>query len=186
MKTLDSVGIKELTANGGMKYQNQSHFSKSNNKRKTKEPERGKHMGSASHNKLFSTASSPTVKRDEFFKKMQGENPLNVLNRNAPFSYFSHPIGSTSTMLRYPAATNVATTFVVPASQFPSFTNRNYSHYGYLDPVYNRNQLSGLDAGRPFHPYISGARTYGHKGYNIFLFYFRIARLELCMLTHFR
>lgn len=90
-------------------------------------------------------------------------------HRNAPYPYCSHPIGSTSTMLGYPSETD-ANTFVLPASQFPSFTNNNYSHYGFIDPVYNRelniqNQLSRLDAGRPFDPYISGAGTYGHRGY---------------------
>lgn len=187
---------KKLTANGGMKYQNQSHFSKSNNKRKIKEPERRKHVGSASHNSFSQQQAAPLSKEMSFQKNarrkpsqrsckrqkaahpnidrvpaLQSSDPrichpslIESQHRNAPFSYFSHPIGSTSTMLRYPAATNVATTFVVPASQFPSFTNSNCSHYGYLDPVYNQNQLSGLDAGRPFHPYISGARAYGHKG----------------------
>lgn len=191
-----------------MKYQNQSHFSKSNNKRKTKESERRKHAGSASRNSFSQQQAAPLSKEMSFQQNARSKasqrscqrqkaahpnidrvpalqsqsdpqirhpSQIESRHRNAPFSYFSHPIGSTSTMLRYPAATNVASTFVVPASQFPSFTNRNYSHYGYLDPVYNRelnnrNQLSGLDAGRPFHPYISGAWTFGHKGYRYLSF----------------
>lgn len=176
--------------------------------KKTKESERGKQAGSASHNSFSQQQAAPVSKEMSFRQNARSKasqrsskrqkaahsnidrvpalqsqsdprichpSQIESQHRNAPFSYFSHPIGSTSTMLRYPAAADFATTFVVPASQFPSFTNSNYSHYGYIDPVYNqelnnRNQLSGLDAGRPFHPYISGARTYGHKGYKYLSF----------------
>ncbi|KAM5576476.1 zinc finger CCCH domain-containing protein 62 [Rosa sericea] len=183
---------KKSTANGGMKCHNQSQFSKPNNKRKTTESERGKHTRSAraapSEQMSFQqNARSKTSQRSSKRHKavhpnidrvptLQSQsNPrichpsqIESQHRNAPFPYASHPIGSTSTVLEYPTATD-ATTFVLPASQFPSFTDRNYSHYGYIDPVYNRelnnrNQLSGSDAGRPFHLYMSAAENYGHRG----------------------
>ncbi|XP_004288056.1 PREDICTED: uncharacterized protein LOC101300563 [Fragaria vesca subsp. vesca] len=192
---------KKMTANGGMKCQNQSRFSKPNNMRKSKELERRKHARSASHNGFFPHRAAPVSKQMSFqqnerskssqhsSKRKKAAHPnidqiptllsqpdprirhlsqVESQHRNAPYPYYSHPIGSTSTMLRYPNETD-ANTFVLPASQFPSFTNNNYSHYGFIDPVYNRelniqNQLSRLDAGRPFDPYISGAGTYGHRG----------------------
>ncbi|XP_062002692.1 zinc finger CCCH domain-containing protein 62 isoform X2 [Rosa rugosa] len=175
---------KKSTANGGTKCHNQSQFSKPNNKRKTTESERGKHARSAraapSEQMSFQqNARSKTSQRSSKRHKavhpnidrvptLQSQsNPrichpsqIESQHRNAPFPYASHPIGSTSTVLRYPTATDATT----------SFTDRNYSHYGYIDPVYNRelnnrNQLSRSDAGRPFHLYMSAAGNYGHRGY---------------------
>ncbi|XP_021825074.1 zinc finger CCCH domain-containing protein 62 [Prunus avium] len=196
---------KKSAANGGVKRQKQSHFTRPNQIRKNNESEKGKHLdrlrkrtsrGSANHNSFFqhraalpskqlTLQQSAMSKASQCFSRHQNpacfnidrvpalhsqpvpqiplQSQLEFQHRSAPFQSFSHAMNSNSTMLRYSVTTNVDT-LIQPASQFQRFSNSNCSHNGYVVPGYNLenwDHLPGVNFGRRFHPYISGADTNG-------------------------
>ncbi|VVA09536.1 Hypothetical predicted protein [Prunus dulcis] len=191
---------KKSAANGGVKRQKQSHFTRPNQIRKNNESEKGKHLdrlqkrtshGSFCQHRAALPSKQLTLQRSAMSKASQcfsrHQNPacfnidrvpalhsqavpqirlqsqLEFQHRSAPFQSFSHAMNSNSTMLRYPVTTNVDT-LIAPASQFQRFSNSSHSHNGYVLPGHNLgnwDHLPGVNFGRRFHPYSSGADTNG-------------------------